>query len=321
MVDKKSRKTMRLADRTAMNKEEIKDMEKFIKQLPKQKIEEYNKKAIEETKKQHSEFRTKFAEGNCSGCNKALASFDEKLPCLHWLLMPKGFKKKHFELIIKKFSYVNMDSYLRWVANQETLFGNINDLDEERRDSMMFEYTIKYKNYEWVFSCGKNDFEGHPRRQHGKYPHYHFQMRINNLPFINFTDFHIPLSHHDTYAIRAKRKEIEGVAHSDGYGSGMGALFESENHKEILKQAKTTENFDKATIHTSYIIEAEQGKKISGDELAKLFQESKKTGAPLHNLLHKLKNVKRSAAIVSPGDGVPKIFKRGEKSKKTLKAK
>jgi len=298
-----------------MNEEEIKNMENFIKRLPQDKIDEINKKELENENMQYAEFKEKFSKGECYLCNSKLNTFDENKPCIHWLLIPKGFKKEHFNLILQKFNYSNIDSYLRWVANQEVLLQNINDLSEEKKKSMIFEYIIKYKNFEWSFSCSRGDFEGHKGGKQGKDSHYHFQMRIDNKPFINFNEFHIPLSDYDQYFIRVGRSEIKGISHHAGFGAGMGALFQNLNPEEILKHAKTTDDFDNATINTSYIISADPGKTISGDEVADLMEESKKTGIPLWNLLPKLKNTKKMA-IISPGDGVPEIFHRkGRKNK------
>lgn len=299
-----------------MNKEEIKDMERFIKRLPQEKIDEINKKEIENTKQQYKEFKENFLKGVCYICKSKLDSFDETKPCVHWLLKPSGFKKQHFNLILQKANYSNIDSYLRWIANQGTPLQNINDLSEERKEAMMFEYIIKYKNFEWSFSCSKSDFEGHKNRRQGKYPHYHFQMRVDHQPFINPKNFHILLSHYDKYVIRVKRNEIKNIVHHDGFGSGMEAFFKNIGPDEILKHAKTTDDEKKASIHTSYIIEADPGTTISGDDIQDLMDESKRTGTPLWNLLPKLKNAK-AKAIVSPGEGVPEIFHRkGRGSKK-----
>ena len=291
-------------------------MENFIKSIPPEKRNELNKKEIEEHKQQYKEFNERFSKGYCYICKTKIKYFDKNKPCVHWLLKPKGFKKAHFELILKKADYSNIDSYLRWVANYEAPLQNINDLSEEKKESMMFEYIIKYKNFEWSFSCSKKDFEGHQKRRQGKYPHYHFQMRIDKKQFINFGDFHIPLSRYDRYIIRTKRNEIKGISHQEGFGSGMDAFFRNLSPEEILKHAKTTDGFYKATIHTSYIIQAEPGKTISGDNMVNLIEESKKTGIPLWNLLPKLKNAK-ATALISPGNGVPEIFSRkGRGSKK-----
>ncbi len=299
-----------------MNQDEIKDMENFIKGLPQEKINEINKKEIENSKQQYKEFKENFSKGVCYICKLKIDLFDENNSCVHWLLKPKGFKKQHFNLVLQKANYSNIDSYLRWVANQEKVLQNINDLSEEKKESMMFEYIIKYKNFEWSFSCSKNDFGGHKNRRQGQNSHYHFQMRVNNQPFINFGDFHITLSRYDKYIIRVKRNEIQNITYYDGFGAGMEAFFQNVKPDEILKHAKTTDDFGNATIHTSYIIQAEPGKTISGDDLQDLWDESRRTGKPLWNLLPKLNNTK-ATAIVSPGDGVPEIFHRkGGRTKK-----
>ena len=83
-----------------------------------------------------------------------------------------------------------------------------------------------------------------------------------------------------------------------------------------MKRATRTDDEKKASIHTSYFIEADPGTTISGDEIQNLMDESRRTGTPLWNLLPKLKNAK-AQAIVGPGEGVPEIFHRkGRGSKK-----
>src|SRR3989338_4116755 len=281
-------------------------------------INKVNEKELERAKLENVEFKENFSKGMCYICNLKLSDFTETRPCLHWLLMPDGFKKEHFTLITQNFEYTQIDSYLRWVANHEILFQNINDLPEERKGSMMFEHIIKYKNLEWSFSCSKNDFYGHKDSTQGKNPHYHFQMRVNDRPFIDFGNFHIPLSDHDKFIIKVKLGEIKGLAHFDGFGSGMKSLVHDSNPDELLKHAKTTEDPHKETIHTSYIIQAESGKLISGNEIADLMEESKRTGTPLWNLLHRLSNAK-ATALVGPGDAVPEIFHRKGRGRKNEK--
>lgn len=298
-----------------MNQEKIKEMEEFIKKLPQEKIDEINKIEIENHNKQYTEFRNKFSEGRCYSCNSRLNDFNENKPCIHWLLRPNGFKKKHFNLILQGFNYSNFDSYLRWVANQDNLFKNINDLSEEKKEFMIFEYTIKYKKFEWSFSCSKVDFEGHMTSKFTKYPHYHFQMKEEGNPFIDFSDFHIPLSDYDIYAIKAKMGEIKGIIPYDGFGTGMESFFRNVSPENILKYAKTTKDSSKSSIHISYIIESEPGKSISGKDIYNILKESEETKTPLWNLLSKLKNVKSSKAIISPGEGVPEMSQRKRKSK------
>jgi len=299
-----------------MDKIEINEMEEFLKQMPKEKIDQINKKEVENTENQHIKFHESFIKGKCYICDSKLDSFDEKKPCVHWLLRPKGFKKKHLKLIYEKFNYSNIDSYLRWVANEGSRLSNINDLTDDLPESKVFEYTIKYENFEWTLSCSSGDYEGHKNSRFGKYPHYHIQMRIDGNPFINFSDAHIPLTHYDQYIISVMNNKIKGVEHYAGFGAGMKAYMDNFTPEEMLQHTTVTEDPKKSTIHTSYMVEAEPGTKISGEDIQKLLKERDKTKKPLWNLLPKLKNVK-TTAIVGPGESVPEVFNRKSRKSKS----
>ncbi len=304
-----------------MKKEEIEEIEEFIKIMPKDKIQGINKEEFEEAKKLYGEFCDKFSKEECSFCNSTIKIFNEDSPCMHWLLCPEGFRKKHFKLIIENFGYFRINTYLRWVASQEALFKNINDLTDERRDSMMFEYTIRYSNIKWSFSCSKGDFEGHKNSKSGKYPHYHFQMRIGGKPFINFNNFHIPLTHYDEYVIHARRGEIPGIVSTEYFGASVKDLFGALTPEEILRYSKTTDDYGSSTLNTSYIVEAEPGTTLSGDDIADIIEEGRRIGTPLWNLLPKLKNIGKTVAIVSPGEGVVEMNKRNKRGDKNEKSK
>jgi len=278
------------------------------------KIREINEKHIGETEKEYHNFRENFSKNVCYMCNSSLDSFDEKNPCLHWLLRPNGFKKRHFKSIYNKFDYFQIDSYLRWVANTEILFKNINDLSEEKSESKIIETTIKFRNFEWSFSCSKTDLQGHNTR-HGNFPHYHFQMRIDGRQFINYSDFHIPFKPRDLYMLDVKMGKIKDAQYIEGYGSGMETIFNSEFGPELLKHMKSTTDKSKETVHISNIIEAEPGKKISSDDVFKLLEESKRTSIPLANLLYKLDDAK-TTSIITPSNAVPDIAKRSSRNKK-----
>jgi hypothetical protein len=171
-----------------------KNFAKFLESLPEEQRvhgNEVDRRAAEE---EYQIFLEHFAKGSCYLCLKPLASFSKKSPCLHWLLNPKGFKKKDFPAIAKRYGYFQIQSFLRWVANRDDFARNINDLPEEGTDGKLFEVTIKYKRLEWAFSCAESDYEGHATSQHAKHQHYHFQMRIDRRPFINYSDFHLPFS-------------------------------------------------------------------------------------------------------------------------------
>src|SRR5436190_2180197 len=94
-------------------------------------IEAINKKTTEKTKRDFERFRSAFQKGICAICRQELNSFSEGKPCMHWLLNPPGFKKRSFPLVYRKFSYARLDPFLRWIANCEEPFRQINDIKDE----------------------------------------------------------------------------------------------------------------------------------------------------------------------------------------------
>lgn len=124
------------------------EMKNFL-DLSDQQIEETNKKVIEDTTKEYQEFKDALVKEICYMCNKSFSSFDVNEPCLHWLLRPPSFDKKHLPLVYSQYDYNRIQPYLRWLANAEVPFKNINDLVEEKSSKKIIENTIRYKNFEW----------------------------------------------------------------------------------------------------------------------------------------------------------------------------
>jgi hypothetical protein len=152
------------------------ELAKILKNLPEDKKKLLNEAQLKEATDEYNEFINAFNQDRCYICRKSLATFSVKNPCLHWLLKPKGFKKKNFIEIANQFGYFQIVSYLRWVSNKESFAKNINDITDELFRSKLIELTIKYKNLEWSFSCSLSDYLGHQDSKHTNYPHYHFQM-------------------------------------------------------------------------------------------------------------------------------------------------
>jgi len=123
-------------------------------------IEKLNKNNFEESKKQFNEFRNAIHVGKCSLCDKSLNYFNESEPCLHWLLKPSGFKKKHLPLINSMFGHERIQSFLRWYVNSFDLFVGINDLDEEHAPGKIMAVTIKHGDLEWSFNISPEDLKG-----------------------------------------------------------------------------------------------------------------------------------------------------------------
>ena len=155
------------------------ETQKFFESLPINEIERLNKKTFDSSDAEYKQFKSFLEKSFCYICGEKIDGFILDKPCMHWLLRPTGFDKKHFPLVFKKFNFLRIESFLRWIATTEILAGNINDLKEETNPSKLFEHTIKYKNFDWSFSCSKSDLAGHKFSFSGRAPHCHFQMRIN----------------------------------------------------------------------------------------------------------------------------------------------
>lgn len=258
---------------------------------------------VERTIAEHKEFIAAFRIHDCYICGKPLSSFSKKTPCLHWLLKPKGFKKNDLPAIAEKFAFFPMQTYLRWIANMQDFAKNINDLAEECPGSKLIELTIRYQNLEWSFSCASSDYEGHQTSQHAKHPHYHFQMRLDGRPLINFSDFHVPFHERDVLSLEAKHRLPEMVKHKFPRGEGMSEVLNDDTVEALVANGEAADNEDKASLKLDTIVMADEGTKISGEDLYQLFQVAKAKGVTVSSLMHKLKNV-RTQVIVTPGPGV-----------------
>lgn len=280
----------------------------FLSSLSEERINAINKKEHEDSVQQHELFIKGYKENICFICGLSFDIFERTKVCLHWLLNPKGFDKRSFPYIYQKYSYTNIQSFLRWIANAEKDFGNINDLAEEMDSSKIIDNTIKYKNLEWSFSCSKSDYQGHRDKFIGKTPHYHFQMRINKKPFIRFGEFHVPLMERDIIALEMMMDQSDKIEHRFPFGEGMQVALNSISPEDIVNHSTPTHDEEKAIYQFNTIVEAGPGKTISSDEIYKLIQESKEKQVPVSSLLQKLDA--KVTTIISPGPAVPEIAHR-----------
>lgn len=293
------------------------DVDNFIKwfdSFSPEFIAKKNREEHERTVKQYEDFSEKYDRGICYLCNTSFKTFSSKKVCLHYLLKPKGFKKKHFRAIYKEYSFHQIQSYLRWLANKEKPLGNINNLTEEMSEKKLYEITIKYRYFEWSFSCSQNDFIGHGNSIESQKPHYHFQMRIDGLPFIDYSDFHIPFTDYDKFIINMKMKHPDKIKHTFPFGEGMEEALSEDVIEEVINHSRSTDSEEKGTFQFQTLIEAKPGATISGNIIADLIEESKRTGKPLASLI---KNLDANITIiVSPAKGVPELAKRTPRRKK-----
>lgn len=275
----------------------------FLKTLSPEQIAHGNSLNHKSAQDEFKRFNESFDIGECYLCQKPLASFGKKVPCPHWLLKPKGFKKNDLPAVAEKYGFFQIQSFLRWVANHESFARNINDLKEEGTGNKIFEVTIKWRNLEWAFACTESDYQGHATSQHSKHQHYHFQMRLDNRPFINYSDFHIPFSEMDVINIEAMRAHPDGMKQRFSFGEGMNDILNDENADTIVSTTVPANDDTDGMFNLQSMAMAEEGKMISGDDFYEIIQEAKAKGVTVASLLHKLPNA-QTRVIVTPGPGV-----------------
>lgn len=196
---------------------------------------------------------------------------------------------------------------------------NINDMVMDMPKGKVISNTIKWKNIEWTFDCSESDFKGHAGTA-ADFPHYHFQMRIDGQQFINFNSFHLPFNKEDIFALTMSRQHPDKFHYDFGkYGMGMDAAMElvSEEPEEAFEYMERTDDEDEAIYHMSTLIIADEGKKISGDLIADIIEESNKTKVPLSKLIHqKFSDTASVKTVILPSDNVPEIANRTEHKKR-----
>lgn len=291
-----------------------------IKQLPKEAILEGNEKERLKTEKDYKNFSISFEDGQCYYCSRPLKTFSEKNSCLHWLLRPKGFKKKHFPILYEKFTFFRISSYVRWVATIGGPMKNINDIQAEHPGGKLIDFTARFKYITWSFSCGKSDYEGHKTTKSGNFPHYHMQIKLNGNIFIRYNDFHIPFHNDDLFYIELFTKHKDFAVHSYGHGAGMQELMKNkEGLQFIVDNSVPTDNFEDATSRLTTMVMAKDGETISGNIIADAMKEAKESERTFASIIQeKLSDSNADiTTIVSPGDGVPESQQRtGRKKKK-----
>ena len=291
------------------------DFAKFLQSLPEHVRAEKNKEGRERAEAEHQRFQEHYRVGICCICGDDLASFSEDRPCVHWLMMPVGFTKQHFMDVMTRFSIFQLQAFLRWVANEEGVARNINDLRDEGTGKLI-ELTIRYKDCEWGFSCAEGDYLGHVSAStESQRPHYHFQMRYKRQAFVRYNDFHIPLCDSDIHTIETTRAAPDFVKQRFAGGEGMSDLFNDDTVDYLVKAGRSGGNEEEAPLKLDTILTADEGTSIRGDDLADLIEEARKTGVTITSLLPRLKNV-NIQTIVTPGPGVVEQAPRsGRKSR------
>jgi hypothetical protein len=284
--------------------------------LTEKEIIENNKIQEEKYDKEYCQFEINYEKNICYLCNKDFKTLSNEDPCIHSLLRMNKFKKKHMKKIYEKYGYFNISTFLKWCANKEVYMKNINNLKAEKSVKKIISYTIKWKNIEWTFDCAKNDLSGHAGT-HSNFPHYHFQMKIDNRCFITFNQFHIPFSKEDLFVID---NEINNPQFIQSYGvNGLGM----QEAMDLLKN-NPTDNLiignDENSIYNNLtsITATDKDNPITGEEIMAIFKESEATGKTKSSLFHKRHKDKVNVkTIISPSDNIPDIASRTEHNKKS----
>jgi hypothetical protein len=274
----------------------------FLKSMPADDRTRIMEQDRVEALRAHEEFRTRFQRGECSLCGEALSHFDQKKPCPHWLLRPEGFRKGHLPALAAAYGMQRTQAYLRWVASEEGPALHIADTSDEAGDEVVVATTIRYRHFEWSFSCTTSDLRGHPNSQHSHMPHFHFQMQVNEHPYINYSQYHLPLSKAEIAELWAIKKnpQIRRVWFG---GLSMDDVFEAVDPEVLIRDSVRSDDPEMAPLRIQTLLLAEPGTTISGDDLADLVQEAEDKGVTVASLVHKLPGNVSVQQFVGPGPG------------------
>lgn len=293
-------------------------MAEWFRNLSNEQIREVTEQARKQVDEDWNHFVTFFNKGICGLCEKPLKSFSENSPCLHWLLRPKKFKKKHFPLLCRQFSYFRISAYVRWVASIENPVTNINDIKKEHPGDKLIDFTAKYKHIMWSFSCSKSDLEGHVKTKEGNLPHYHFRMNLDDNAFIRYSDFHIPFHDDDLYELELIKKHGDVYNHSDGRSIGLEIFLGTEEGKKLVIEKSTpTDTYEDAAFRLQTLVMALDGETISEKMIVEAQSEARSSGKTIASVLREKVPNANIMTVVSAGTGVPEAHQRsGRKRKK-----
>lgn len=296
-----------------MNQYKDFDLKKSLDTIPQDFIDAMNQSENEENEKDYAEFIDDLNHNKCFICGCDMDSLDENNPCFHWFAH-NSIKKKLFDKYLSKpLSYFQLSNYLKWLANSENPFFNINDLSSDISSTCILESTIKYKIFEWSFSIGKTDYEGHNSSNQSREPHYHIQVKRDNRPFINYNDFHIQFTRDDLFQLEALRQGA--MVFNNDFNPSIGlSVFENEDLQEdLLNKMKVSSIENVNQIHLNSLFQASDTP-IKGELIAEAIEKSNETGIPVQIILKEL--LKNTDVIVNTS---MKIESKLEKQKRSGK--
>lgn len=305
-----------------MNNYKNKGLREYLLSIPPEKIKLENEKAIKETDRQHKQFINYLNKGKCYMCKHSLNSFKENEPCLHWLLLPDGIKKrKLLDFLNSGIGIYRVQTYLRWLSNSELFMGKINDLKEDKPDNVFLLETIRYRNLEWTLQIGKTDLEGHSGKNFGSSPHYHIQILKNDKIFMKFNDFHIGLSDDDLFWIACKDEASDLVFKNTSFTASLSAIFDFCDKgfaKNIDDSLSVVPDESQSVINRQTLIKSSPDNPISMDLIIKASKESEKTKEPIGRILSRYQECKdmKFTTVLEPSDNIPELKKRKQRKSK-----
>ena len=299
-----------------MKKWSIDEIERVAAAMPAKVRRRMNEEAIAEGKAEHSAFRDAYRAGRCFRCGTSLSEKGAAEVCLHWLLRPPTVTKKDIERTLLTCGCFPTQLFLRWIANEESFAGNINDLEAEQDPAKVMETTIRYRNLEWSFSCAASDLEGHAGSQHNAQPHYHFQMTIDGQPLICFGDFHCYFTDRDLFKLEIRRSKSKKVLHAFPEAEGMNDLMQPDRAEEVLRRTNPHDKTGNPTVQIDSFVVAEPGQSIKAEEINALLRESRERGVSFASLLGKLGDKVRVTTVIQPAPQVPQMAHRKPSRKK-----
>ena len=107
---------------------------------------------------------------------------------------------------------------------------------------------------------------------------------------------------------------VDKAKYAYTHGSGMQEIMDIEP-ETLLNSMEKANDEENGVYGVQTLVEAEPGKKLSGDEIADLFKKSKKMNVPVAKLIKQMKNIGKAITFISPGPRVPE--QAGRKGGKT----
>jgi len=134
-------------------------------------------------------------------------------------------------------------------------------------------------------------------------------MRVDGRSFITFNEFHVPFTQADLFLFDGKKLPTV-ISNFSVAGAGMQVAVEVDPQL-VIDRASRTESEDDAVYHLSTVITAD-GEGISGDLIAKIYDEAKRTGKTFASIVQVRLKGKAVKTVVAPVASIPDIAARTE---------